>query len=240
MSGRDVWRALGAGLIFAAAVAIIALVTGDFGETHARIIGTSLGFSLFTGLAGAGDGVRRRTSGPAETVGGATIVLAALAYLSLLGAIWSDDADGLWRLFGILALLTLCGTHVSLVLGARRNGDTPTLDALVAISIGAATVDTLGAALGIAEAIEVEEGAGRAAGVVLVVMLLATGLQPILRRLGDIPKEEDVLSSGRPGRDPRLALDWLAAEVEAAADRIERLDTREAAALRDLAGRARR
>jgi hypothetical protein len=52
-------RALIAGLCVAAAAAIAALLTGDFSDTHARIVGTSLGFSFFTGLGAAGDSLRR-------------------------------------------------------------------------------------------------------------------------------------------------------------------------------------
>jgi FtsH-binding integral membrane protein len=232
MSARNVWRALGAGLIFAALVAILALLSGDFSDTHARVIGTSVGFSVFAGLAGAGDGVRRRREGATAAIGLGTVVVSGAAFLLLLVAIWSDGADDVWKLWGSAALLALCGSHASLVLGARRRADTPTLDALVAASLATATLETLAGVVAIAGELDFDGGAARAAAVVLVVMLLTTALQPILRRLGDVPVDAQ--------RGEALTMERLAAEVQAAADRIERLDSREAATLRELAGRARR
>ena len=64
--------ALIAGLCVAAAAAIAALLTGDFSDTHTRIVGTSLGFSAFTGIGAVGDALRREATGWRAVVGSST------------------------------------------------------------------------------------------------------------------------------------------------------------------------
>src|SRR6478735_9401678 len=80
--------ALIAGLCVAAAAAIAALLTGDFSDTHTRIVGTSLGFSAFTGIGAVGDALRREATGWRAVVGSGTSVLALLACILLVAAIW--------------------------------------------------------------------------------------------------------------------------------------------------------
>ena len=62
-------RALIGGLCVAAVAAIVALLQGDFGDTHARIVGTSLGDSFFCGLGAAGDALRTQARGTLATAG---------------------------------------------------------------------------------------------------------------------------------------------------------------------------
>jgi hypothetical protein len=232
-------RALIAGLCVAAAAAIAALLTGDFSETHARIVGTSLGFSFFTGLGAAGDSLRREARDWRVLVGAGTSGLALLSFVLLVAAIWlGDDADALWQAWGAFALAALCGSHASLVLRGQRPGDTPRVSALVWTSIVTATFETV---IGIAYIVElvddVGDGVVRLIGVVLVVTVLSTALPPIMRRLNRTPPPADAF-----GR--RVTVAELADELSAAAGRLERVETpgdarREAAALRELADRAR-
>jgi hypothetical protein len=245
-----VGRALVAGLCVAAAAAIFALVAGDFDEGHWRIVLTSLGFSITTAFAGAGDALRvRARSGSREAlVGAATMALAAATYLIALVLIWIDEStetDALWRAFAITGLLTLCGSHASLVLRARRRADPPLIRALVAFSIGGIVLDTLVLDVGILGAIDdVSDGVVRGLAVVLVLSVLATLLPPILRALQNVPDRRVYDAFGRQPEPEALGTRELAEELAAAADRLDAVTTpdearREAAALRDLAARAR-
>ena len=102
---RDLRRlagwALAAGLCVAAAVAVLALLTGSFGDTHWRVVGTSLGFGVFTSTAAAGAGLRARREGRLRALGAAAAVLSAAAFAALVLALWLDaDGDGLWQASG--------------------------------------------------------------------------------------------------------------------------------------------
>jgi hypothetical protein len=119
-------RALIGGLCVAAGAAIVALLQGDFGDTHARIVGTSLGFSFFCGLGAAGDALRTQARGGLATAGAVASGLAAFAFALLTLAIWFDDSGSefLWRAWGVVAITALWASHWSLVLRARRPADT--------------------------------------------------------------------------------------------------------------------
>jgi hypothetical protein len=229
-------RALIAGLCVAAAAAIAALLGGDFDDTHWRVVGTSLGFSLFTAFGGAGDALRRQTRGRRVLLGAATTAMAGLAFALLVAACWiDDDSEALWRAWGTTAFLALWGSHASLVLRARRRGDSTLVTILVATSIVTATFDTATAVLAVTGAVDdVSDGVARLIGVVLVITLLSTALPPIMRRLDRGPAPADAFGQ-------RLTMGELAEEITSVAGRLERSGDacREAAELRRLAERAR-
>ena len=247
--GQWVGRAFIAGLCAAAVAAIAALVTGDLGDTELRIIGMSIGFSVFAATAGAGEALRSRARGARRRVGTAAIAASIAAYGLLVAVLWSPEfeSEWLWQAFGIAAVLALCASHASLVLRSARHDDTRSVRALVSISIAAATVDTALAVLTIAEAFDDVAGAWVQFGaVVLVVMLLTTALPPLLRRFGPGAggRRPATDAFGRADAAGALSLGALAEELADAAGRLERLDgsadvRREAAALRELAARAR-
>ena len=238
-----VGRALIAGLCAAGFVAIVALATGEFDDTHLRVIGTAFGFSVFAAFAGAGDALRDRADGGLATIGAATLGVSIAAFVLLLIPLWvAEDDDAAWQAWGVAAVLSLCGSHVSLVLRGARDDDTPAIRTLVTVSLGAAVLLTLFAVLAIAEAFDdVGEGWGRLAAVLLVILLLATALPPLLRRFAVEPAPA---RAERPAA-PTTAPPSLADELVAAADRIERIEgradaRREAERLRELATRAQR
>jgi len=163
---RDLRRlagwALAAGLCVAAAVAVLALLTGSFGDTHWRVVGTSLGFGVFT----------------------STAVLSAAAFAALVLALWLDaDGDGLWQAFGVAGLGALWTSHASLMYAARRPGDETAVRALTLVAVLALGADTFAGVLALLDAVETEDAGARALAAVLVVALLATALAPLLRRL---------------------------------------------------------
>jgi peptidoglycan/LPS O-acetylase OafA/YrhL len=98
--------ALIVGLCLAAATAITALVSGDFDDTHARLIASSLGFGVFSALGAAGARLWRDALGWRRGLGGGTAAAAVLAYALLIAALWLfDDEDAIWRAFGMAGLL---------------------------------------------------------------------------------------------------------------------------------------
>jgi hypothetical protein len=230
-----VGRALVAGLCVAALAAIVALLAGEFDDTHGRVIGTALGFSVFAAFAGAGDALRTRAQGAREIVGAATLAVSVLAFALLLIPVWiDDDGDTAWQVWGIAAVLALGGSHASLVLRGARDGDTTGIRALVATSLGGAAIVTAIAVVAIAGAFDdVDEGWGRLSAALLVIVVLATALPPLLRRLAG--SASPAPAAERPFAD----------EIAAVADRLDELDQgpeveREAARLRELAARVRK
>jgi hypothetical protein len=211
------WALVG-GLSVAALTASGALLAGDFGDTEWRVVLSSLGFALASAVAASGAGQRLRASGLLRHLGTATAVLAGVAYALLLAGLWTDDwgTEGIWRSFGCAAVLAIAGSHACVVLGARRRSDSDLVRVLVVSSLVLAGIDTIGGILPIAGLIdEVDEGGAKFFGVTLVLLLLTSLLQPLIRRLE--PARE---ASAAPRQD---AIGLLADEVATIADRIEEL-----------------
>ena len=242
---RLVLTALAVGLSVAAVIAIASIVTRSFDSTEARLIGTSLGFSLFSALGAAGASARRG-SGAIRDLGTATVAMAGASFTLLLAAVWSDPVESdLWRAFGSLSLLTLAASHACLVLTARRAADPPLITALTVTSVGAASFDAVLGALAISGiAGRVDRDFARLLAAVVIVLLLTSVLPPILRR---IPSRERPHPSGLPAGAPTAPAspNGQAADLLAIAGRLEQLApsagdvagpiTREAARLRYLA-----
>src|ERR671911_1146660 len=93
------WALVGA-LCVAATTAIAAIMTGDFDDTDWRVIGTSLGFAVFSATGAAGASLRFRDSENLRALGVATMALSAVAFVLLLVAVWDDGAEDVWRWFG--------------------------------------------------------------------------------------------------------------------------------------------
>jgi hypothetical protein len=205
------WALVG-GLTVAGLTASIALVTGSFGDDEWRVIGTSLGFAVFSALGGAGASLRLRGGDRAQILGGLTVVLAAAGFLTLLAALWLlEDADGVWRAWGCLSLAALAASHASLVTAARRPTDSDVVSAMVSVSIGLAVIDAFAGILPLAELVDdVDDATAKAVGVLVIGFLLATALPPILRRLGR-------------SAPPAKRAGGPAAEILAAANRIDGL-----------------
>lgn len=180
---RAVLLALAAGLSVAAVVAIAAILTQSFDQTDLRLVGTSLGFSVFSALGAAGARAERSSTAPAA-LGTGTMAAAGLGFTLLLVAIWINHSAGAWRAFGTVAVVTLAASHACLVFGASRTTDSPPIAHLATTSVAAACVDSLLGVLAITGAItHVDATYVRVLAVLVIVMLLTTVLPPILRRL---------------------------------------------------------
>jgi hypothetical protein len=230
---RPLGWALVVALCVAAATACIALLTGSFDDTDLRVIGTSLGFAGFSSTAAAGAGARLHARGAGRAVGLVTVAVSVLAFLLLVMVLWTNGggSEGLLRTWGCASITALAGSHASIVLRAQRQEDSATIRLLVVVSLATGALDWLLGFLplaGIADT-AVNETYARFLGVLTVLLLLSTALQPLVRRL----------ERARPaaGQTPR---GHVAAEVIASADRIEAIATdaeigRECSRLRELA-----
>ena len=212
---RALLLGLATGLSVAAAIAILALLTHSFDRADARLIGTSLAFSVFSALAAAGTRARRELK--LAPLGVLTTGAAALSFALLELAIWVQSTSWAWRAFGVVAVLTLAASHTSLVLSARRTTDSALITNLTVISVLTALVDATLAAIAIIGLVhDVTSTEIRLAAILVISMLLSTALPPILRRATPPP--------GTPGSGRALATPQsfaVPAELRDIADRLE-------------------
>ena len=173
---RAVLLALAAGLSVAAVVGIAAILTGSFDRTDVRLVGTSLGFSVFAALGAAGARAER-TKGRRYVLGRGTIAAAALSYALLVVGIWIDHGAGVWRGFGVLAVVALAASHASLVICAARASDSPAIRRLTTVSVIAGCLDAGLGAIAIAGVTQhVDPIFVRAVAVLVIVMPVSTAL----------------------------------------------------------------
>jgi hypothetical protein len=241
------WILVGA-LCVAALTAIVAIVSGDFDDDDWRVIATSFAFGIYSALGAAGATLRLRASENLRTLGLATMLLCATGFVLLMPALWIDeDHEELWRFWGFATLGAFACSHASLMAGGFRDGDGPAVRYLGIASIALASLDSGIGMLAIAEAFDdVDEGFAQLVGVLVVLMVLTTALTPIVRRLQRAEPRVDARAAGvAPRASERAAAPRasegaipppageraaapppapLAAEVIAAADRIEALN----------------
>jgi hypothetical protein len=136
---RAVMLSLAAGLSVAALVAVAAILTHSLDRTDLRLVGTSLGFSMFSALAAAGASARTRNATAA--LGSCTVLAAGAGFALLLAGLWLDAAAGVWRAFGAVTVATLAASHARVVWRARRAHDSQLIAALANISVASAAVD---------------------------------------------------------------------------------------------------
>lgn len=103
---RFAGRALAGGLSLAAAVAVLAVLVGSFGDTELRVILSSIGFAIASATGSAGASARLRPSERLRLLGGATLLASVIAFALLMGVLWSEDwgSEGLARAFGSFAV----------------------------------------------------------------------------------------------------------------------------------------
>jgi hypothetical protein len=216
-------RALVGGLCLAAGVAVIALLTGDLGDTETRVILTSVGFAATSGTGSAGATARLRPSERLQLLGGATVVASIATFGLLVLGLWTslDDwgSEGLWRAFGCFGVLAVAGSHACVMLAARRPRDTDAIRLLTIASLAFSAIDTTAAILPIAGLVDdVNEGWARLVGATLVLLVLTSVLPPILRRMQ--PATAPATANGKPDAAP----DFFATAVVQIVDRIDVLN----------------
>lgn len=216
-------RALVGGLCIAAAVAIVALLTGSFDDTDWKVIGTSLGFGVFSSTAAAGGSLRLRGESWAGRLGAAAVLASVAAFALLFAALWISDGEGVWRAWGVAGLAALWTAHASLILRPLRPSDRSSVRSWSATAVTALGIDTAAVILLL---VGIDPGDSeilpRLLGVVLVVAILATALVPILRRMtphapapvtGEAPTLAQQIAAAAARLDPLAGTSELRAEV---------------------------
>jgi hypothetical protein len=222
---RFAGRALVGGLCLAAGMAVIALLTGDFGDTETRVILTSIGFAATSGTGSAGATARLRPSERLQLLGGATVVASIATFGLLVLGLWTslDDwgSEGLWRAFGCFGVLAVAGSHACVMLAARRPRDSDAIRLLTIASLAFSAIDTTAAILPIAGLVDdVNEGWARLVGATLVLLVLTSVLPPILRRMRPAAAPAPATANGKPDAAP----DFFATAVVQIVDRIDVLN----------------
>jgi hypothetical protein len=184
------YRIVVAALCVTALVAIVGVLSGDFDETDARIIGTTIALVVYSSTSLAGFALLNRAMAP--ILGYAGIAASALGFLTWMNLIWSDsgfESEGTWKLAFLFLVLALGAAHASLLILRQRRTDPPSVRAVVGLTLVLITV--LASMLVIALLQEVEdETYYRFLGVVAVLWVLGTILVPVLRKAQSAPTEE--------------------------------------------------
>jgi hypothetical protein len=217
------WVLVGA-LCFAALVAIVALLSDSFDETHENLILTSLSFAAYCAIAASGTAARVKEHPAARPLAVVTAGTAAIAFVLLMAELWVEldgSEEAILRAWGVASIVALTCSHAALVFGATRESDTRTISGLVTASLALGAIDGTVGAIAVTGAFEadIDDSATRLIGVTLVLLLLTTGLPPILRRMQQRAPAAPVWPASRNG-----SLERLAGEVVTTTERIERLD----------------
>jgi hypothetical protein len=221
--------ALVTGLCFAAAAAVLALLTGSFDDTDTRVIFTSIGFAIASATASSGAAARLRPSEGLQLLGTATLVLSIAAFVLLLAGLWTNmdewGSAGVWRTFGCVAILGVAGSHACLMLGALRRADVPVVRVLTLSSIGFAAFDSLAVILPLAGLVDdIDEPWPRIFGAALVLLVLTSVLPPIMRRMQPAARPSEN-ANGNGNANVTAADDFLASAVIRIADKIDALNS---------------
>lgn len=197
------------------------MLFSEFGDTAVRIILTNVTVSVASLLAlPAGVLLDQRR---AKALGWATFALVAAGFLLALVMIWVEDAsdsEGLGKTLGTIASFAVACALVGAATARRRASDSATVRRLYIIgAVGSGSLALLVSAALWQEA--EDETFWRFVGALTVATLLATLLQPVVRRLG-APATGDgfvVRISGAP--DDEAVADAIRT-LERAGARIER------------------
>jgi hypothetical protein len=213
------------GLCFAAAAAVLALLTGSFDDTDGRVILTSIGFAIASATASSGAAARLRPSERMQLLGIATLVASIAAFVLLLAGLWTNmdewGSEGVWRTFGCVAILGIVGAHACVLLGALRRGDPDVVRLLTFSAIGFAAFDGLAVILPLAGLVDdIDEPWPRIFGAVLVLLVLTSVLPPIVRRMQPAARPASTANGNGAGAD-----DFLASAVIQIADKIDALNS---------------
>jgi hypothetical protein len=197
-----------ASLSATAAIAIVVLLFGDFGDTEWRILGTTLGISLYSLLSLPGAILLERRV--AEPLGWSTIALAAAGFVLALVAIWgADDSETAWKLVGNTTALAAAATQMSALTSRRRDDDTSALRGVYLAAVALVGLLAVLATVAIWKEID-SEGFYRAVGALAVLDVFLVILQPLLRRL-----------RGPSAGSARVVLEGTPEQIEDALRRVE-------------------
>jgi hypothetical protein len=197
-------------LSLTALIAILALLTQDFGETQLRILATTGGFGLSSLIAMRGTALIDQ--GRYLALGRAVLGLSALSFLIELWILWLDtDSEVAWKSYVCSIAVAGALGQIAGMIARRRPTDPPSMGLLVT---GAGTCAVILAVMACFAALAEVDDAGyyQFFGAVAVLDVLAVVLQPVVRRLGQ------PAPAAREGRFTVVLADGRRIEREAGAD----------------------
>jgi hypothetical protein len=173
-------------LSLTALIAILALLSGSFGETQGKILATTGGFALASLFAMRGTILLDQ--GRHRDLGWTVVALSALAFLLEVKVVWVDEGDSevTWKALAITAGFAGALGQIATSLSRRRPGDPPSLRPLSwAAGACALTVEALIAFAAIEEVDDADYY--RFLGAVFILDVLLVALESVVRRLGTRP-----------------------------------------------------
>lgn len=185
---RPLLLAVVAALSGSALVAIIGLVSGEFGDTQLRIILTTVSLALAGLLALPGtlllDQRRLRLLAAADLA----LTAAALgAVLFLIWAQWEDASGAAGKAFVVSVAFAAAAGQASAVESRRAAADSRLLTGLAVLSHGTVVVVACMVAAAVLAEIDDNDAYYRALGAVAVTDFLFVTLRPVIRRFGGAP-----------------------------------------------------
>ena len=172
-----------------AALAIGILLFSEFDETAGRILGSTAALSFFSLLALPAGVLLDR--GQFRTLAWASLLVSVVGLvlvLTLLWVDWEDDPEALGKSAMTVTALAIAGTQAAATTARRLEGDSSAVSALYAL--GAVLAFVLAAMVAAAVWAEIDSaGYFRALGALAVLAVLATLLQPVLRRVAGTAPE---------------------------------------------------
>lgn len=171
-----------ASLALSAAVAILILLFGDFGETEGRILGTTFSISAASLLALPGAILLER--GDRTIVAAVNVGLAAAAFVLALTLLWIwQDSEALARLLGSTVAAAAASTQVAALTLRLRTGDRESVRLSYLAACALAVLLAVMAIVAIWAEID-SEAYYRVLGALAVLDLFLVVLLSLLRRLG--------------------------------------------------------
>lgn len=185
----------------------LALLLGDFGETHAKILGTTATISAASILAMASaTGIGRRETAALPVAG---IALAIGAGLLLVTGIWTEsEGEAFWKTTATVGVLAIGVSNGSLMTSIRLKNNVRWVQ-FVALGSSAILAFTIVSMIWSENG---EEGTARFVGIIGIVMTGSSIAVPILGRLSRLHESDSEDSAfrfcprcGRQAKQPTLA-----------------------------------
>ena len=218
-------------LCLTAALAIVALLTGDFDDTAGQILVTTAFVSLYSLLSLPAGILLDR--GQYRGVAWVVIALAAVGFLLALKVVWidwDDASEATWKSLVVVAAFCGASSQTAAVLSRRREDDSPRVRQLSWLSVALGFV--LAAMIAVAALEQIDSGGYyRALGAVVVANVLFVVVGPLARRAtgGRSARRETyelVFTVEDDGRSRELTVERTAASfasaVEQAITELER------------------
>lgn len=186
-----------ASLAVTAALAIGILLLGDFGETEARVLGTTFAISVASLLALPGAQLLDQQR--AVPLAWVTVVLAAVAFVVFEHTIWTDEESSTaWKRVGTVAVFAVATTQIAALTSRLKADDRQSVRAVYLVTVGLGLLLAVLATAAMWEEIE-SETFYRSLAALAVLNVFLVVLQPLLRRLGGEPSNYRVRIDVKPG-----------------------------------------